>query len=468
LRRRSTPPARFARALLALALLAAAGGAAVATAVPLAPTLATAHAGSVTRADSLAATPPALEPPGPDYLARARATFGPENRAYATQRVIISLCGPLYGILCGLLVMFTGLSARYRDIAEGLGHRLYVRVLVFFTLYSSTIFLLGLPLAWFDEFALEHQYGLSTQSLGDWFVDSFKGQVASVVIVGVLPLLSLAWRTIQAHPRRWWLWLSLATLPVALTATLLEPVVLDPVFNKFMPLEDNVLRYEILSLGARAGIPARNVYQVDMSKRTRKLNAYVNGFGASQRIVIWDTTLKRMKRDEILFVMGHEMGHYMLNHVWKFLGLVGIGAFFVFWLCAKLTGLWLRLFGQQWGVRDAGDLAVMPVLALSLTIATLTVLPIANASSRLAEHEADVFGLEITRDNDAAARSFLKLAQDNRSDPDPPAWIRILLYDHPPLADRIRFALHYRPWMEGKPNRFFHEHDETLLRGRSD
>jgi Zn-dependent protease with chaperone function len=430
------------------------------------------RADSVTLARTLAgasapvAKPAAAPARARDYLAEARAAYTPENRAYATQRVVLNLVGPLYGILLGLLVMFTGLAARYRDIAEGLGHRLYVRVLVFFTLYSSTVFVLGLPLAWFQDFALEHQYGLSAQSLGDWLLDSLKGQVAAIVIVGVVPLLSLAWGVIVKHPRRWWLWLAVGTLPVALAATLLEPIVLDPIFNKFTTLEDYTLRYEILQLGSRAGIPARNVYQVDMSKRTRKLNAYVNGFGASQRIVIWDTTLKRMKRDEILFVMGHEMGHYVIGHIWKFLALLAVSAFFVFWLCARLSDVWLGWFGRRWGVRSISDLAAMPVIAISLTMATMLVTPVFNAASRQAEHEADVFGLEITRDNDAAARSFLKLAQDNRSDPDPPAWIRILLFDHPPLADRIGFALSYHPWTTNAPNRFFREHTETLLHGR--
>jgi len=410
-----------------------------------------AHADSV-RAGSLRRA--AARPPR-DYLAEADSSFGAASRAYAGQRVVVRLLGPIYGILMGLLLMFTGLSVRFRNIAEGLGHRRYVRVLVFFTLYSTTLFLLGLPLAWYEEFALEHQYGLSTQTLGGWFLDSLKGQVLSVVTVGVVPLLSLAWRAVERSPRRWWVWLAAGTLPVALVATLLEPVLLDPVFNKFTRLEDASLRTEILALGARAGIPARDVYQVDMSTRTRKLNAYVNGFGASQRVVLWDTTLHRMKRDEILFVMGHEMGHYVLNHVWKFLGLVAVGAFVVFGLAAAFTNGWMRAFAETWGVRDIGDLAVMPVLALSLTMATLLVMPVTNWASRQSEHEADVFGLEITRDNDAAARAFLMLAQDNRSDPSPPRWIEILLYDHPPLADRIRFALGYRPWEHGQPNRFY-------------
>jgi len=149
------------------------------------------------------------------------------------------------------------------------------------------------------------------------------------------------------------------------------------------------------------------------------------------------------------------MGHYVLGHAWKTLLLLGAGAFLVFWLCAGLAGGWLAAFGEQWEVTGISDLAAMPVLALSLTMITLLAMPAMNALSRRAELEADIYGLEITHDNDAAARAFLKLAQDNRSDPDPAPLVRTLLYDHPPLGERIRFALEYRPWEHGQPNRYF-------------
>jgi len=271
----------------------------------------------------------------------------------------------------------------------------------------------------------------------------------------VIPLLALAWRVIEGQPKRWWIWLAVGTLPVALAAVLVEPIVFDPLFNKFTPLEDAHLRHDILALAERAGIPARHVFQVDMSTRTRKLNAYVNGFGASQRVVIWDTTLQRMRHDEILYVTGHEIGHYVLRHIWQTLGALGIAAFALFWLCDLLVRAWLRAFGRQWGVRAPSDLAAMPIFAISLTLATMLATPAMNAFSRREEHEADLYGLELTHANDAAARAFLKLAQDNRSDPEPSAWVRLLLYDHPPLADRIRLALTYKPWERGEPNRFY-------------
>jgi len=447
----SRPLSALALLLVLAAPLQAQPGAEAGLARPVADTADTRSA----VADSALALAITLPPPAADPLEQARATFSAENRQYQSMRVWLRLLGPLYGVLAGLFLLFTGLSARFRDIAHAMGERRYARVLVYFILYSVAVFVLSLPLAWYEEYALEHQYALSNQTWAAWLLDSVKGLVFSIVAVGVVPMLALAWGVIEHSPRTYWRWLALGTLPVALIATLLQPLVLDPIFNRFTPLADASLKQEILALGARAGIPGRNVYEVDMSTKTNKLNAYVNGFGASQRIVLWDTTLQKMQRSEILFVMGHEMGHYVLQHIWKGLAMIGVGAFLAWWLTARLTQGLLTLFGERWGVTQVSDLAAMPVLALALTLVTLAAQPAMNAMSRQVEHESDIYGLELTRDNASAARAFLKLAEDNRSDPEPSDWVRVLFYTHPPLGERIRFAQSYHPWLEGKPNQLY-------------
>jgi Zn-dependent protease with chaperone function len=412
---------------------------------------ANARAAAVAADSAGVVSPPAAR----DYLAEARAAFTPENRAYQRQRVLLAIVSPLVGIALGLLLMVTGIARRLRDLANARARGRWARVLVFFTLYSLIVTLVTLPLDWYSGWALEHRFGLSTQSLGAWALDQGKAFGFEIVAIGVLPLLALAWRVIESHPTRWWLWLSLGVLPVATATVLLQPLVFDPLFNKFTPLHDATLRTEILALAARADIPARHVYEVDMSTKTRKVNAYVSGFGASQRIVIWDTTLQKMAHDEILFVMGHEMGHYVLHHIWKGLGWVTLGSFAVLWLTAWLTHALLARFGARWGVQGMGDLAAMPLLFAMLALVNFVGAPVSNAISRGVEHEADVFSLELTHDNDAGARSFLKLAEDNRSNPEPATWVKLLLFDHPPLGERIRFALEYKPWERGEPNRAY-------------
>ncbi|HEV2106054.1 MAG TPA: M48 family metallopeptidase, partial [Candidatus Eisenbacteria bacterium] len=388
-------------------------------------------------------------------LAEARAAYTPANRAYQRTGLWLRVLDPAWAVFVSLLLLFTRLSAAFRDVAAGLGHRRYVRILVYFTLYAVTVTVLTLPLEWYGDYALEHQYGLSTQSLGSWLEDGLKSLAFTIVAAGVVPLLALAWRALERSPRRWWLWLAAGTLPVALAAVVLEPLVFDPLFNHFTPLQDRTLRADILALAARAGIPARHVYQVDVSTRTNALNAYVNGFGVSQRIVLWDTTLRALHRDEILAVMGHEMGHYVLHHIWLGLLVLGAGAFAGFGACAWITARLLRAFGPQWGVAGVGDIAALPVVVLALTLVSAAGLPFENAVSREFEHQADVYGLELTRDNDAAARAFLAFERVNRSDPEPGRWVRLLFYDHPPLGERIRFALGYRPWAHGEPDRYY-------------
>ena len=394
--------------------------------------------------------------PPRDYVAEARASFTPENRDYQRIRVVLSLLSPLVGVAAGLLLLFTGLAQRFRDLARARARGRWGRVLLFFTLYSLAMFVVLLPLAWYEDFALEHRFGLTDQTLAAWGADQLKALAFQIVAVGVIPLLALAWRAVETSPRRWWLWLALGTLPVSTAIVVLQPLVFDPLFNHFTPLHDQALRAEILALGARADVPAKHVYEVDMSARTKKINAYVSGFGGSQRIVLWDTALKSLANDEILFVMGHEMGHYVLKHIWKGLLSVAVGAFAAFWLVGWLVRAFLGTFGERLGIREAGDLAAIPLLVAMLSLVSWLGEPITNAISRGVEHEADVFALELTHDNDAGARSFLKLAQGNRSDPEPAPWVKLMLYTHPPLGERIRFALEYQPWAQGKPNRFYH------------
>jgi STE24 endopeptidase len=227
----------------------------------------------------------------------------------------------------------------------------------------------------------------------------------------------------------------------------------DPLTNRFTPLQDRRLEARILEVAQRAGIPARHVLQADKSRQTRKLGAYVSGFGASQRIVLWDTTLKGMNADEILFVVGHEAAHYRLHHIWwGILFTTGV-SFVIFWLCAGFMRAAVARWGGRWGFTELHDIASLPLFVVALTLFSFLVQPGTNAFSRRLEHDADTFGLELTHANAAAASAFMKLGAQNRSNPEPPPFVEFFEYGHPPLIDRVRFALSYRPWMEGKPNR---------------
>ena len=392
-----------------------------------------------------------------DYLAEVRANFTPENRAYASARVALGFIEPFYMVLVSAILLFTGLSARMRDLAHALGGRRYARVLAYLVLYSAVGFVLALPLLWYEGFALEHRYGLSNQSLGAWLGEQGKIVMFEVLFLGVIPILALAYRSVERHPRSWWLRLGAWSLPLITALVLIDPLVIEPAFNQFTPLADQHLKGRILALAERAGVPARKVYQVDRSAQTNKYNAYVSGFGPSQRVVLWDTTLRGMTEDEILFVTGHEIGHYRLLHIWK--GIVvfsgtSLIVLLLTWLAATPLA---RRFGPRWGFGSLHDVASVPLLAALLDLSVFLIQPATMAFSRRIEHEADIFALELTHANDAGARAFIKLGSQNRSDPEPSRWVEFFEYSHPPLAERVRFAIEYCPWEQGRPGRLYRE-----------
>ena len=414
-----------------------------------------ASAGAVSAASAVGGATP--EPAAPrDYIAEVRANFTPENRGYATRRVTLALIEPLYGALAALLLLFSGLSARIRDVAHRAGKGRYLRVLVYLTLYSLVAWAITFPFSWLQGFALEHQYHLSNQNFGQWFVDELKGLGLSVIFLGIVPIAALSYWGIAKSPRRWWLWLAIGSFPVTVMAVLIQPLVIDPAFNKFTPLHDKQLESKILALAEKAGIPGRKVFEVNKSAQTKKLNAYVSGFGASQRIVLWDTTLKDMKEDEILFVMGHEMGHYVLHHIWKGILMTVVLSTLFFYLSYVFTGWALARFGARWGFTELSDVASMPLIVGTIGLISFIAQPMTNSFTRAIEHEADQFGLEVTQLNDAGARAFIKLGAGNKSNPEPNPLIKAFVYTHPPLVERIRYALEYHPWTEGKPNAKFH------------
>jgi len=412
-----------------------------------------AHADSLARADSVARA--TAVPPPSDYVAEVRANFSSENRAYATTRAALGFIEPLWTILIGLFLLFSGLSAALRDAARRASSRPYAQALVYVLLFLAADFILSLPLAFYQGYALEHRYGLSTESFGAWFLDQWKGLLVALVFLGVIPLVRLAYVPVRRFPRHWWLVLGLSTLPVFLAGTLLQPLVVDPLFNRFTPLKDQRLEARILEVARQVGVPARHVFQVDRSRQTRKLGAYVSGFGPSQRIVLWDTTLRTMKPDEILFVVGHEAAHYRLHHMWWGILAAWLLSFAVFGLSAIFMRGAVARWGGRWGLRELHDIASLPLFVVALTLFTFLAQPGTSAFSRGMERDADTYGLEVTHLNDAAARAFMKLGAQNRSDPDPPAFVRLIQYDHPPLLERVRFALEYRPWEQGRPDRLY-------------
>ncbi len=216
-------------------------------------------------------------------------------------------------IFCALL--FTGISAKLRNIARRWGKSWFGEVVVYWVLFALIFFIIEFPLAYYTDFVRPHNYGLSSQEFSKWFIDTLKASAITFVIGGAIVLV-VYW-LIKKSPKRWWLYAALLTLPFTVLSILIGPLWIEPLFNRFGPMKDKVLEAKILHLAERAGISGTRVFEVDKSQDTNMVNAYVTGFGHSKRIVLWDTIIAKLTPDELLFVMGHEMGHYVLHHIEK-------------------------------------------------------------------------------------------------------------------------------------------------------
>jgi Zn-dependent protease with chaperone function len=341
-----------------------------------------------------------------------------------------------------LLLLFTPATKNMRDAAKRLTKHPYLVAMITIALFICALAILAFPLAYYADFHVPHQFDLTDQTFGAWMVDMLKGLAVNLVIVAPIGAVALI---VMQRVRRWWFPLWLGSIPVILVSALLQPVVLDPLFNDYRPLKDEVLRQKLLTLASRAGIEGGRVYEVDKSKQTRTMNAYVNGIGRTARIVLWDTLLAKMDHDEILSVMGHEMGHYVRNDVWKGIAFSFGVTLFVFFTGQKIVDRGLGRFGFT----SAGDPAALPWVLLVLGGIAFLTTPLAAAYSRHLEHQADQFSLELTHLNEPMATAFRKLAEDSKSDPSPNPLIEYWCYSHPPIARRIPFALSYRPWESG-------------------
>jgi STE24 endopeptidase len=357
-----------------------------------------------------------------------------------------------FGVL--LLILTTGLSAQLRDLASRVTKKPFPMAMVFMALLVAVVAVAEFPLTLYSSFVLPHQFDLTDQSFVSWFGDQLKSLGVGMVLGGVLGALALL---AIRETRRWWLTLWLGSIPIILLLVVIHPIFIDPLFNRFEPLRDEQLREKLLTLASRAGIEGSRVYQVDKSKQTKTMNGYVTGIGPTSRIVMWDTLLAKLDEEQILAVMGHEMGHYVLKHIWKGLAFsVGIALIIVLVL-QRAHDRGLARWGARWGIGERGDPASLPWLLLVASIVSFLLSPVMSGYSRMIERQADMFALELTHLNVPMATSFVRFAEDSKRDPRPHPFIEFWRYSHPPISKRIPFVLSYKPWEQGEPNRFWRE-----------
>jgi STE24 endopeptidase len=357
-------------------------------------------------------------------------------------------------LLIPALLLFTGLSARLRNLAQRIGRPWLVTVAAYALLFVLVTAVIGLPLAYYGGFLRQHAYGLSNQSFERWLSDWLKGVAVSGI--GLMLVLWIPYLLIRKSPRRWWLYAGVATIPIAALVLVVTPVWVDPLFNDYGPMKDKALETRILALAGRAGIEGGRVFEVNKSVDTKVVNAYVTGVGATKRIVLWDTILAKLEPRQILFVTAHEMGHFVLRHTLAFIVLAALLTTASLYLVHRVAGSVIARFGSRLGFDRLSDVASFPLLLLLGSLVSLMLMPAVLAFNRRQEREADRFALEITRDNRAAATTFVRLQQENLAVPRPSRLYTLWRGSHPSLAERVDFANHYRPWEENKTLRYQH------------
>jgi Zn-dependent protease with chaperone function len=357
-----------------------------------------------------------------------------------------------WGILIPCLFLFTGFSARIRRWAQKLGRKWFFVIAIYVVIFTALNFVIDLPLAYYQEFVRQHAYGLSNQTFQKWLGDAFKNLMVGT-IAGVL-FLWVPYLLLKKSPRRWWLYSGLLTVPFLIFIMLVTPVWIDPLFNKFGSMKDKALESQILALADRAGIEGSRVYEVEKSVDTKAVNAYVTGFGETKRIVLWDTIIAKLVRDELLVVMAHEMGHFVLGHVTNVILLGSFLTLVALYLAYRLANGLIARFKDRFGFDTLSDVASVPLLILLTGIFSLLITPAVLAISRYQEHESDRFALEITRNNRAAAMAFVKLQEENLAVPRPGVLFKLWRASHPPVGERIDFCNEYRPWESGQPLKY--------------
>src|ERR1700674_5002181 len=405
-----------------------------------------------------------LESKTPERIKTEQYTLSHERQAkavaYSRAGYTLYFVSYFLGGLFLFLILRLGWAAKFRDIAENVSDKKWIQGLVFVPLLFLTIAVLNLPLQLYWH-SLSLHYEQSIQGWGSWFWDWSKGEFLTTAFGIVLGLILFA--VMRRSPRRWWLYFWFPAVLILLGLIVITPLVIDPLFNTFEPLSkehpDLVASIEKLTSHAGVPIPADRIFLMVASRKTNAINAYVTGLGTSKRVVIWDTTIQKTSNDESLFIVGHELGHYVLGHVWQGFLLGAAGLLLALYLLFRGLHWSMDRWAKDWKLYGQEDWASLAVLLLLLQVLLFVASPLLSGYSRTQEHAADVYGLEVIHglvpnSEEVAAHAFQVLGELDLSDPNPPPFITFWLYSHPPLADRLVFAHSYDPWSKGESPKY--------------
>ncbi len=374
------------------------------------------------------------------YLAQIPADKTARSDAYFEGGYWMILWDFLYGVAIVLLLLNLRWSARMRDLAERVTRFKPVHTFVYWLQYLVLTSILGFPLSVYEDYFREHKYGLATQTFGPWMGDQMKGLGVNLVLGGILMMLLVG--IVRKLSRTWWIWGAVVTSMFLIFTALIAPVYIVPIFNKVTPLNDPKIVDPILSLARANGIPAQNVYTMDASRQTTRMSANVSGFANTMRITLNDNLLRRGSPEEIQAVMGHEMGHYVLNHVYKMIMFFLIVTVLAFAYLRWALDWALQRWSVKWQIRGMGDTAVLPLVVLLVSILGFVLTPVMNTFIRTQEYEADMYGLNTSRQPDGFAQAAIHLGEYRKMYPGPME--EFIFFDHPSGRNRIYAAMRWK------------------------
>ena len=384
--------------------------------------------------------------PGPDFdVDKATQAYidllSPEQKAqsdaYFEGGYWLQLWGLLYGLVLAWILLRSGLSRGMRDIGRRISKRPWLQTMIYGALWVLVVTLLALPWTIYTDYFREHAYGLATQDFGAWSLDQVKGLVVELVLMPLV--LALVYAAVRKTADRWWIWASGGAFVLILTLMMLAPVFIDPLFNDYKPLRQGEVRETVLSLARANMIPDDNVVEVDASKQTTRISANVAGFLGTIRVALNDNLLERTSDPEIKAVLGHEMGHYVLNHGLRlivYLTLVmGVG----FWVVHRSFDRAMARWGTRFGLEGRGDPAALPLALAILSLFFFLATPLTNSIIRQAEAEADAYGLNAANEPHGFAMVAMRLSTYRKINPGPLE--EIIFYDHPSGYARVHRSM---------------------------
>jgi STE24 endopeptidase len=362
-----------------------------------------------------------------------------QSDSYFEGGYVLQLVDIVYGFVVALVFLKLGLGKQVKRLAQKVAN-IHLQNLIYGALYIVLSWVLSFPLSVYTDFFREHQYGLSNLSFGGWLTESLQGLGIGIILMA--PMIVLLYLALRKAGKNWWIWGAVGGVVFLMFVAFIGPVFIAPVFNKYEPLEEGLLKRDILSMARANNIPAQNVYKFDASKQSKRISANVSGFASTTRISLNDNLLNRCTPAEVQAVMAHEMGHYVLNHVYKMIFQFGILIVVVFALLNWALNKLIAARGTQWGIESISDIAGLPLLVFIMSVIFFIATPVSNSLIRTQEVEADMFGLNAAREPDAFAHVAMQLSEYRKIEPG--KWEEFIFFDHPSGKVRVTTAMTWK------------------------